>query len=202
MAEPLLLIGAAMAGMLRGMSDRLLALVRELGGGRWGLERARATARQIEGSKRAVRLLVTALFGEELEIRKRAADVARRVSDRSPEPLWRFAEELAGLLSELPPEESWTRWHLGLVVARVAHTPEQRLRAGRLMELLATDEGNVVRCSAVEGISLLACAETALREVAEEIVERALRKGTKAERCRAREGKRRMAQAGAVRVDL
>lgn len=63
------------------------------------------------------------------------------------------------------------------------------------MELLAADESNVVRCSGVEGIALLACGEPSLWGVAEEVVERALREGTKAERCRAREGKRRMERA-------
>ena len=187
--------------MLRGMRDAAAVLVEEMRSGRWGLARARVIARKVEASKRAVRALVAAIFGDETELRKRAADVARRVTERSAEPLWSYADELAGLLAEMPVEESRTRWHLGLVVARVAHTREQRWRAGRLMELLAQDESNVVRCSAVEGIAVLACEEGSLREVAEEMVERALREGTKAERCRAREGRRRMVKSDAVRAD-
>ncbi len=75
---------------------------------------------------------------------------------RTRRPLERYADELAGLLETLPVEESRTRWHLGLVVPRVAHTRVQRLRAARTMSLLTEDESNVVRCSAVEGIGLLA----------------------------------------------
>jgi hypothetical protein len=60
------------------------------------------------------------------------------------------------------------------------------------MELLMEDESNVARCSAVEGIGLLAMGEASLRGVAEEMIERSLREGTKAMKCRAREAKRRL----------
>jgi HEAT repeat protein len=166
--------------------------VRSLGEGRWGLERARQIAREVEGDRRAVKLLVEEMFGEEPEIRKRAADVARRITEQDAGPLERYADELAGLLAEISVEESRTRWHLGLVVARVAHTREQRLRAARLMELLMAEESNVVRCSAVEGIGVLASDESSLREVADEMIERALREGTTAMKARARHAKKRL----------
>jgi hypothetical protein len=133
----------------------------ELGTGAWGLSRARAVARQIEGSASTVRQLVTILFGEDIERRKRAADTARRITERDPTPLEPHADELAGLLAVLSLDEQRTRWHLGLVVPRVAATHDQRLRAARLMLLLTHPEGNgnVVRCSGIEGIALLATRE-------------------------------------------
>lgn len=167
-------------------------LIKSIGDGQWGLERARQMAREIEGDRRAVKALVEEMFGEEPEIRKRAADVARRITERDSAPLERYADELAGLLAEISVEESRTRWHLGLVVARVAHTREQRLRAARLMELLFEEESNVARCSAVEGIGLLACWEPSLRPVAEEMIARALKEGTCAMKVRARHAKRRL----------
>ena len=169
--------------------------MRPLCEGAWGLERARRTAREIEGDRRAVKLLVEMMFGEKPELRKRAADVARRITEEDAGPLERHADELAGLLAEISVEESRTRWHLGLVVARVAHTREQRLRAARLMELLMEEESNVARCSAVEGIGLLASEEGSLREVAEEMISRALREGTCAMKVRARHAKRRLESA-------
>jgi HEAT repeat protein len=163
--------------------------MRELSGRKWGLARARELARLVEGDRSAVKALIESLFGDDAEIRKRAADVARRIVELDAAPLQRYADELVGLLAEVSPEESRTRWHLGLVVAKVAHTREQRLRAARLMELLMEDESNVARCSAVEGIGLLALKEPSLREVAEEMIERALRDGTVAMKCRARKAK-------------
>jgi hypothetical protein len=94
--------------------------------------------------------LARELFGEDVEVRKRAADVARRITEADGTLLEPYADELAGLLETLRVEESRTRWHPVLVVPRVAHTRMQRLKAARTMSLLAEDESNVVRCSAVE----------------------------------------------------
>jgi hypothetical protein len=162
------------------------SLRRQLRGARWGLPLARLIAEEVGGSKAAVRALVRELFVDDVEVRKRAADVARRVTERDSRLLEPYADEFAGLLETLPAEESRTRWHLGLVVPRVAHTRMQRLRAARTMSLLAEDESNVVRCSAVEGMGLLAMQEASLRDDAEEMIERFLREGTLAMKCRAR----------------
>ena len=157
---------------------------------------ARGIAAEIVGDKAGVRELVRELFGEGIEVRKRAADVARRISEIDGSLLERYADELAGLLETLPVEESRTRWHLGLVVPRVAQTRAQRLRAARTMSSLAGDESNVVRCSAVEGLGLLALQEPSLRDEAEEMVERYLREGTtKAMKSRARGVMRMWAKA-------
>ena len=159
--------------------------------GTWGLKRARAIAEEIGGDKAGVRALVREVFGDDVEVRKRAADVARRITDRDGGLLEGYADELAGLLETLPVEESRTRWHLGLVVPRVARTRAQRLRAARTMGLLAQDESNVVRCSAVEGLGLLALREPSLRDEAEEMVARFLQEGaTKAMKSRARHVKK------------
>ena len=159
---------------------------------RWGLPLARSIADEIAGDKAAIRALVRELFGDDVDVRKRAADVARRVTERDGRLLEPYADELAGLLETLPVCESRTRWHLGMVVPRVAHTRMQRLRAARTMSLLAGDESNVVRCSAVEGLGLLALQEACLRDEAEEMIERFLREGTKAMKCRARHAKRKL----------
>jgi hypothetical protein len=152
----------------------------------WGLAMACSTAAQIAHDKAAVRTLIREMFGDDVEVRKRAADVARRISEKDATPLRRYADELAGLLESLPVEESRTRWHLGLVVPRVAATSMQRMRAARVMSLLAEDESNGVRCSAVEGLATLALIEPSLRDEAEEMAERFLRDGTPAMKSRAR----------------
>ena len=173
--------------------------MRTLSGGRWGLTRAREVARVVEIDRSAVKGLIESLFGDDAEVRKRAADVARRICEIDAVPLERYADELSGLLAEVSMEESRTRWHLGLVVAKVAHTREQRLRAARLMELLMEDESNVARCSAVEGIGLLAIDEPSLRDIADEMIERTMREGTLAMKCRARHAKRRLEKAARTR---
>jgi hypothetical protein len=168
---------------------------RQLRGDRWGLPLARSIAEEIGGDKTAVRALVRELFGDDVEVRKRAADVARRITERDGRLLEPYADELAGLLGTVPVEESRTRWHLGLVVPRLANTRMQRLRAAQAMSLLAADESNVVRCSAVEGLGLLAVQEASLRDEAEEMIERYLREGTLAMKNRARTVMRMWARA-------
>jgi hypothetical protein len=165
---------------------RMESLGRRLRTKRWGLAMARDLAGEILADKSAVRSLVRELFGDDVEVRKRSADVARRITETDGSLLEHYADELAGLLETLPAEESRTRWHLGLVVPRVSHTRMQRLRAARTMSLLAEDESNVVRCSAVEGLGLLAIQEPSLHDEAEEMVERFLREGTLAMKSRAR----------------
>jgi hypothetical protein len=171
------------------------SLHRQLRGPNWGLALARKIAEEIGTDKSAVRALVRELFGEDIEVRKRAADVTRRITEADGSLLERYADELAGLLETLSVEESRTRWHLGLVVSRVACTCAQRLRAARTMSLLAEDESNVVRCSAVEGMGLLAFQEPSLRDEAEEMVEKYLREGTVAMKSRARGVQRSWARA-------
>lgn len=162
------------------------SLRRQLRGPKWGLPLARKIAEEIGTDKSAARALVKELFDDEIEVRKRAADVARRITEADGTLLEPYADELAGLLETLPTEESRTRWHLGLVVPRIAHTRMQRLRAARTMSLLAEDQSNVVRCSAIEGLGLLALEEPSLQGEAEEMIERVLREGSLAMKSRAR----------------
>jgi hypothetical protein len=106
------------------------------------------------------------------------------------------------LLETMPVDESRTRWHLGLVVPRVAHTRPQRMRAARTMSLLAQDESNVVRCSAVEGMGLLAMQEASLRDELEVMVESFLREGTLAMKSRARGVNRRLEKGSRARREI
>jgi hypothetical protein len=168
------------------------SLGERLGQNAWGLARARSIAAEIGGNRREVRALVGLLFGDDVEIRKRAADVARRMTEKDGTLLEPYADELAGLLESLPANESRTRWHLALVVPRVAHTQAQRLRAARTMWLLTEDESNVVRCSAVEGLGMLALQEASLRDEAEEMIAEFLREGTLAMKSRARHARQKL----------
>lgn len=158
----------------------------------WGLPLSRMLAREIGNYKPSLRALLAELFGEDTAVRKRAADVARRITDIDPAPLQRYADELAGLLESLPVDEKQTRWHLALVVSRVAHTQVQRLRAARIMSLMTEDESNAVRCAAMEGLATLALNEPSLRNEAEALVEQFLWNGTPAMKARARHMQKRL----------
>jgi len=165
----------------------------------WGLTQSRLLARVIGDYKPSLRALVGELFGEDVRLRKRAADVVRRITDEDRVPLERYADELAGLLESLPVEEPQTRWHLALAVSRVAHTQAQRLRAARILSLMVEDESNAVRCAAMEGMATLALSEPSLRDEVEALVEQFLCNGTPAMKARARHMQKRLTKKCAER---
>jgi hypothetical protein len=174
----------------------------------WGLAIARAQAQHLlaqQDRRRIVRQLVDALSTNDQkkcsrELRIRAADVARRISERDTEYLAPHAAELASILAEIPIPESRTRWHLGLVAARTAHTPQQIRLAAEVLWQLAEDKSNVVRCSAVEGLGLLAKRDPSLRSSVEPFLHQAFLTGTPAMRVRARDALHRLQSTGRKRA--
>ncbi len=156
---------------------------------RWSLAAARAQAQRLltrPDQQRAARELVTVLSTNNPEQRVRAADVARRITDKDSAFLAAHASDIAAVLADTPITESRARWHLGLVVARTARTSSQiRLAAGLLWQL-SQDKSNVVRCSAVEGLGLLARRDPSLRSSVEPYLEQAFAAGAPAMRVRAR----------------
>jgi hypothetical protein len=168
----------------------------------WRLDEARTAARRLlarRDRRQVARELVTCLLTEDRELRVRAADVARRITERDSESLAPHAAELASILAEIPIPESRTRWHLGLVVARTARTPQQIRLAAEVLWQLAEDKSNVVRCSAVEGLGLLAQRDRSLRNGVEPFLHQALLTGTPAMRVRAHDALRRLQSSGRKR---
>ncbi len=164
----------------------------------WGLADARRAAAQVITDPQLLKPLLRALFSGNSALRHHAADTARRIAEKQPDLLSPYAERLLGLFSEIGPKEAGDNWrtraHLGLVVARIAHSRAQRLRAAGLLMPLYYDSSNVVRCTAVEGLGLLARREPGLRTQVQPLLEEALATGTLAMQCRARDALARFAR--------
>lgn len=153
--------------------------------GAWGLDRATEAAARVLADPKLVQALVQALFSKDAALRGRAADTARRVTEKQPAMLEPHSDDILGLFSESG-EDNWrSRAHLGLVVARVAHSRPLRMRAAGLLRPLYYDPSNIVRCTAIEGLGLLAQREPELRTQVEPLLEEALATGTLAMRNRA-----------------
>lgn len=153
--------------------------------GPWRLRRAQEAAARVLANPKLVQILLRDLFSDDAALRWRAADTARRVTDKQPALLEPYADDLIGLFSESG-EDNWrTRAHLGLVVARIAHSRSLQMRAAGLLRPLYYDSSNVVRCTAIEGLGLLAKHEPALWPQVEPLLEEALATGTLAMRNRA-----------------
>lgn len=163
-----------------------------LAGGAWGLPRAKEAAAKILAKPALVKRLIEALLSDDVTLRWHAADTARRVCEREPILLSAYADEIIGVFSESS-EDNWrARAHLGLVAARVARSRSERLRVAGLLMPLYHDPSNVVRCTAIEGLGILARHEASLRPQFEAIAEEALVTGTLAMKDRARHGLARL----------
>ena len=158
----------------------------QLAQGAWGLERAKEAAARVLTDPKLVQMLLRALCSDDATLRWRAADTARRVTEKQPALLEPHADDLIGLFSESGRDNWRTRAHLGLVVARIAHSRALRMRAAGLLRPLYYDPSNVVRCTAIEGLGLLAQREPELRPQIEPLLEEALVTGTLAMQNRAR----------------
>jgi hypothetical protein len=161
----------------------------------WGLADARRAAAQVVVNPTLLQPLLRALFSANPALRHHAADAARRITEKRPALLSPYTDRLLGLFSESAGDNWRTRAHLGLVVARIAQSRAQRLRATGLLMPLYYDPSNVVRCTAVEGLGLLAHREPGLRPQVQPLLEEALATGTIAMQCRARDALARLAGA-------
>jgi HEAT repeat protein len=153
--------------------------------GPWGLRRAKEAAARVLTDPKLVQALLRDLFSDNAILRWRAADTARRVTEKHAALLDPHADDLLGLFSESGKDNWRTRAHLGLVVARVAHSRLLRMRTAGLLRPLYYHPSNVVRCTAIEGLGLLAQREPALRPQVEPLLEEALATGTLAMKNRA-----------------
>jgi hypothetical protein len=152
----------------------------------WGLSDAKREAAKVLADPALIKMLLQGLFSKNARIRMRAADIARRVTEKRPELLAPHTERLLGLFSESGKEDWRTRAHLGLVIARVAKTRAQQQRAAGLLLPLYYDASNVVRCTAIEGWGILGARQPELRKQFEPLIEEALHSGTLAMQNRAR----------------
>jgi len=165
----------------------------------WGLADARLAATQILANPQLLKPLLKALLSDDRSLRHHAADTARRITEKQPELLTPHADRLLGLFSEIGPKEAGDNWrtraHLGLVVSRIAASRARRIRAAGLLMPLYYDPSNAIRCTAVEGLGLLARREPSLRPQIEPLIEEALATGTLAMQCRARDALANLARS-------
>jgi HEAT repeat protein len=171
-----------------------------LANGSWGLPRAKLAAARIFAEPSLLKPLVNTMLSGDDNLRWHAADTTRRVAERQPELLAPYTEILIGLFSESGSDNWRTRAHLGLVVARIAHSHSQRIRAAGLLLPLYYDPSNVVRCTAIEGLGILAQHEPSLRPQFEALAEEALAAGTLAMKNRAQHALARLNSDKRVRI--
>lgn len=162
--------------------QRLADMLR--GGDRRSIGKSNQIAKLILSEPQRFAELLKFLWHEDPIVRMRAADAAEKVTVVRPELLNPHKQELLGLLAK--GEQIELRWHLALMVPRLALSRLERERAAAALQRYLDDRSSIVKTFALQGLADLARQDSSLREPARRALEESLRTGTAAMKARAR----------------
>jgi hypothetical protein len=128
--------------------------------------------------------LIAGLWSEDSLIRMRSADSVEKVTRSRPDLLQPHKSELLGLLTQATEKEM--RWHLAVMIPRLALTPKERQAVFSTLNRYLGDRSSIVGTFALQGLADLAFADASLHPAVLEILRQALRSGTPAMRARSR----------------
>src|SRR5215470_8998926 len=86
--------------------------------------------------------LIAGLWSKDPLVRMRAADAAEKVTRKNPQLLIPYKKELLGLLAEAREQE--LRWHLAVMVPRLALNPKERTGAISSLNSYMQDGSSIV----------------------------------------------------------
>jgi hypothetical protein len=154
------------------------------GGDRRSIGKSNHIAKLVLSEPQRFGELFECLWDEDPIVRMRAADAAEKVTVEYPELLNPHKQELLDLLAEA--EQIELRWHLALMVPRLALTARERERAAATLQRYLEGRSSLVKTFAMQGLVDLSRQDPSLREAAKRIIEESLRTGTAAMKARAR----------------
>ena len=153
-------------------------------GDRRSIGRADRVAAMVGRDRRLFAKLMAGLWSESALVRMRAADAAEKVTREKPEWLTPYRKELLGLLAEV--EEQEVRWHLAVMVPRLALSAKERAQAISALNRYLEDRSSIVRTFALQGMADLAKEDASLGAAVIETLREATRSGTAAMKARSR----------------
>jgi hypothetical protein len=162
------------------------------GGDRRSIGRANEVVALVLREPRRFPELIGFLWSDDPVVRMRAADAAEKISVQKPGLLAPFKAELLGLLHEAEQQE--LRWHLAVMIPRLALTKKERQRAAEGLRRYLEDRSSIVKTFALQGLTELAEADRSLLTEVREMLAEAERAGTPAMRARARKLLKTIAQ--------
>jgi len=156
------------------------------GGDRRSLGRADRVAAMVADNPRLFPELIAGLWSDDRLVRMRAADAAEKVTRKHPDLLRSRKKEMLGLMAESVEPE--LRWHLALMVSRLALNVKERQVAISLLIGYLEDRSSIVRTFALQGLAELALKsdDADLRFQVTEILRQVVRGGTPAMKARSR----------------
>ena len=162
--------------------EKILTLLE--GGDRRTIGRAEEVAALVSKNPRLFGGLIRGLWSANPLVRMRAADAAEKVTRDKPALLRPHKRKLLGLLAEAEGQE--LRWHLAVMIPRLALNARERQHAASLLERYLEDRSSIVKTFALQGLADLAEDEPRMRPRVIETMREATRSGTAAMKARSR----------------
>ena len=162
--------------------QRLVEILR--GGDRRSIGKSNHIAKLVLREPGRFRDLFQCLWDEDPVVRMRAADAAEKATVARPRLLNPHKQELLGLLAEA--EQIELRWHVALMVPRLALSKPERTRAAAALQRYLEDPSSIVKTFALQGLADLAEQDRSLRETVKSALKGSLETGTAAMKARAR----------------
>src|SRR5208283_4610830 len=160
----------------------ILALLE--GGDRRTIGRSDQVAAIVSSDPELFPALIRGLWSADPLVRMRAADAAEKLTRKRRELLQPYRKELLGLMNETPQQE--LRWHLAVMIPRLALNARERQRAISSLNTYLEDRSSIVKTFALQGLADLAQDEPGIQPRVLEILRQATRNGTAAMKARSR----------------
>lgn len=154
------------------------------GGDRRSIGRSGQVGTMVSKNLQLFPKLIVGIWSKDPLVRMRAADAAEKVTRKNPELLAPYKKELLGLLGATKEQE--LRWHLAVMVPRLALNSKERQRAVSLLSRYLQDRSSLVKTFALQGLADLAHDDASIQCTVIEVLREATRYGTPAMKARAR----------------
>ena len=154
------------------------------GGDRLSLGQAREVLELVRIQPQKIAELVNLLWDTDPIVRMRAADVTEKLSIDHAEWLQPYKAELLGLMEESPQQE--VRWHLALIMPRLALSQTERRKVAVLLQRYLEDRSSIVKTFAMQGLWDLSSNDASFRDSAVKRIRESAKTGTAAMRARTR----------------
>lgn len=159
-------------------------LARLAGGDRRTIGRANEVAAMVSKNPKLFPSLIAGLWSADPLVRMRAADATEKVTRTKRELLQPYKKELLGLMAEASQQE--VRWHLAVMIPRLALNAKERQIAAALLNTYLEDRSSIVRTFALQGLAELAENDAGMRPAVMELLRESTRSGTPAMKARSR----------------
>ncbi len=154
------------------------------GGDRRSIGRSDQVAARVLKQPETFAELIECLWSDDPVVTMRAADAAEKISLQRPDLLKPFKAELLGLADETTQAE--LRWHLALMIPRLALTRTERERAVARLRSFLDDRSSIVKTFAIQGLVELSQGDSNLRAEMVDLLEQFCCSGTPAMKARSR----------------